>query len=68
MDEVVQHERHCADLRDTRAAVNRLAEENAYLRKRERYLERLSVAALNALMAADGLAYGELIKRVEGWT
>jgi hypothetical protein len=36
--------------------------------RRELYLERLAVAALNALAAADGLAYDELVTRVKEWT
>lgn len=40
----------------------------ARMTTRERYLERLSVAALNALMAVDLDAFNELVKRVESWT
>jgi hypothetical protein len=36
--------------------------------RRELYLERLAVAALNALAAADALSYDELVERVKGWS
>jgi hypothetical protein len=38
------------------------------LRSRERLIERLAVAALNALAAASETAYEDLIEQVKEWT